>query len=492
MFLAMALSIYTSRVVLDVLGVENYGIYSVVAGVIVLLTILNNTMVNATQRFLTFEIGSGDREKVSQTFSMSLTAHVAIALLLLLIGETVGLWYVCNYLSVPEGREEAAQWVYQLSLLTMVVSIIRSPYNAAIISYEKMSFFAVVSIVEMVLKLVIVFLLVAIPFDKLIVYAFLIWIVSILVSFIYWLYCKRQFDTCTYHYYMDSSYFKKMMSYLGWSFFGGISTLGTQQVGNLMINSFWGVAANAAYGVANQVNSALSSFVTNFQTAFRPQVVKLYAQGNSVEFHKLMNRAALLSYYLLFLIAFPIFVNIDFVLSLWLKVVPDNSGVFCNILIITAAIDALQAPLWMGISATGEIKKYQIWSSVIYLLNIPFAYICLKLGMAPYWVLLVRLLIGVVGSIYRTILSRNQIQLSLRAYFWQVLLRASVVTACVFGIEVMMKRYINLNSLWDFLMIYIILGVVSCAVIYVIGVNKSDRRLINNLVLERCRKFTNK
>lgn len=485
----MAVSLYTSRVVLDVLGVENYGIYSVIGGVIVLLNILNSTMVGASQRFLTFEIGTGNEKRVSDTFSMCMTAHLAVAIFLLVIGETIGLWYVYNYLSIPEGRETAAMWVYQLSLITMFVSIIQSPYNASIIAYERMSFYAVVSIIDIVLKLVIVFLLTVIPFDKLIVYAALIVCINIVTFLIYKIYSQHKFRTCNYYFYYEPVYFKKYITFFGWNFLGGATTLGTQQVGNLMINSFLGVAVNAAFGVANQVNNALYSFVTNFQMAFRPQVVKLYAQNKMAEFHKLMNRSALLSYYLLFLVTFPIIINIDFVLSIWLKVVPEYSSIFCVYMIAYTAVDAIQSPLWMGIAATGNVKNYQIWNSLICLMYIPLAYICLKIGLPPYWILIVRFVLNIVASIYRSALCRWQIHFPVREYLFSVLTRAVIVSVLMYGLWVIAKPYIHIERLWQFIILYFVLASLSCIVIYTVGIGKTDRVFINNFVLDKIKIF---
>ena len=218
MFLVMALSLYTSRIVLDVLGVEDYGLYNVIGGIIILLNLLNSSMVSATQRFLTYEIGVGNEERVSQTFSMSMTIHIAISAILLLLGETVGLWYVNNHLSLPEGRETAAFWVYQISLLSMVVNIIRTPYNAAIISYEKMSFYAIITVVDMVFRLLFIFLLLYIPADKLILYALLNLSLDVFVTYLYKRFCQKKFTTCNYFYYMEKSYFKKLLGFLGWTF----------------------------------------------------------------------------------------------------------------------------------------------------------------------------------------------------------------------------------------------------------------------------------
>lgn len=485
MFLVMALSLYTSRIVLDVLGVENYGLYNVIGGIIILLNLLNSSMVSATQRFLTYEIGVGNKERVSQTFSMSMTIHIAISAILLLLGETVGLWYVNNHLSLPEGRETAAFWVYQISLLSMVVNIIRTPYNAAIISYEKMSFYAIITVVDMVFRLLIIFLLLYIPADKLILYALLNLSLDVLVTYLYKRFCQKKFTTCNYFYYMEKSYFKKLLGFLGWTFVGGLSTLGVQQIANLIINAFCGVAVNAAYGVANRVNAAINQFVTNFQTAFRPQIVKQYAQKNIPQFILLMNRSALLSYYLLFVLAFPIFVNIDTVLSLWLVEVPRYSGVFCQLILLTSAIFALQAPLWMGISASGNVKGYNIWTSALGFLSLPFIYLFLKMGFEPYWVLIVKFATEFIMSVCRLIHVKVALKIPVKDYLLYVIMRVTLVTGAIVVIWYFLDMILPVSSLLSFIRIYFIMAVISVAVMYTVGVGKIEREFINGLVLQK-------
>lgn len=485
MFLVMALSLYTSRIVIDVLGIEDYGLYNVIGGIIVLLNLLNSSMVSATQRFLTYEIGVGNTQRVSQTFSMSMTIHLGISAVLLILGETVGLWYVLNHLSIPEGRETAAFWVYQISLVSMVVNIIRTPYNAAIISYEKMSFYAVITVVDMVFRLLIIFLLLYVSFDKLILYALLGLALDCLVTFIYKKFCQKKFTTCNYKYYMEKSYFKKLLGFLGWTFVGGLSTMGVQQVGNLIINAFCGVAANAAYAVATRVNMAVNQFVTNFQTAFRPQIVKLYAQKNTPQFVLLMNRSAILSYYLLFLLAFPIFVHIDTVLSLWLTKVPEYSGIFCQLVLLTSVIYALQAPLWMAISATGNIKGYNIWTSAISFLSLPLLYLFLKLGYPPYWVMIVKVATELIMSVCRVIHVKVFLKLPMKDYMVNVLLRVTLATIAIFVIWYFINSLLPVSDLLTFIRMYIIMGVISLAMMYTIGVGKIEREFINSIVQQR-------
>lgn len=474
----MAVSLYTSRVVLDVLGVSDYGIYNVIGGIVVLVSMINHSMSAATQRFITFELGKNDLKRVADTFSMSMTAHLLICVIVLLIGETIGLYYVANYLNIPPERHNAALWVYQTSLITVIVNIIRIPYNASVIAYEKMSFFAVVSIVEVVLKLLVVYLLLIGNFDKLILYTFLILLSTVICNIIYKLYCNRHFTTCRYYWFMEKSYFRKLMGFFGWNFVGALATTGTHQVGNVIVNFFCGTVANAAYGVASQVNSAIGGLVSNFQTAFTPQIVKLYSQGEMKQLYTLMNRSALLSFYLLFVIAMPFFLCIDFVLNVWLVKVPLYTGLFCQWLIVYAFIDSLQAPFWKAITATGNIKYYEIWLNIVLAFNVPLSYFCLKAGMPPYYVVAISALLNLLTAIIRTFHVKVQIHFPVALYIKDVLTKAAFITIAYLVIVMLFLRVFEIDSLLRFLLFFTLSVIVSCVLIITVGLNTNDRKLV--------------
>lgn len=483
--ITLAVSLYTSRVTLDVLGVENYGLYNVIAGVVVLLTIVNNSMVAATQRFLTYEIGKGDNIQINRTFSMGMTAHLFICLLVLIVGESLGLYYINNYLVVPEGREIAAFWVYQISLFSILVNIVRSPYQASIISYERMNFFAKISIVEVLIKLLIVYLLILVDFDKLILYATLHMVATLIITMAYRRYCQNNFSICHYSSYIDKTYFKKLLGYLGWNVVGAFSTLGTQQAGNMIINRFAGVAFNAAYGTANQVSAAVGSFVSNFQTAFTPQIVKLYAQEEKERMYSLMNRSALLSFYLLFLLVTPILFNIDFVLGLWLKKVPDFTGIFCIWIFLTNFIDALQAPFWIAIGATGNIRGYQIWQSTLWFMTIPALYYCLYIGLPPYSVVIVRFVIALICAFIRTLQAKYQVGVSLRNYIYYVLARIAVVsTLYIIPIYYLLQNW-AIDNFISFVLFYLTSFVYIIMLVYTIGIGKAEREFVKHFIKQK-------
>lgn len=487
MIFSMLVTLYTSRVILDVLGASDYGIYNVIGGIVVLISLINNSMTSATQRFITYELGKQDLKKVSDTFSMSMTAHFAICILVLLLGETIGLYYVANYLNVPADRHTAAMWVYQFSLLAIVFNILRIPYNASVIAYEKMDFYAVISIIEVVMKLLIVYLLLLCSKDKLIFYAILVLASTALFTFLYKLYCQKKFSTCRYYWVIDQEYLKKLFGFFGWNFVGTVATAGTHQVGNIILNAFCGTVINAAYGIANQVNVALNSLSSNFQVAYTPQIVKLYSQERRGDLFTLMNRSALLSYYLLFIVAIPIFLHIDLVLGIWLKEVPTYAGVFCQWLIIYNLIDSVQAPLWKVITATGNIKKYEIWLTSILLLNIPFTYIALKQGYPPYSVVIISAALNLLTAIIRTVHVKYQVSFPVLVYLKDVVLRVLVVSLLYLAICKTIMSWMTINTFLSFLFFFCLTCIICILLVYAVGICKKDRAIVTKMVLEKLR-----
>ena len=331
MLLTMAISLYTSRVILKVLGVEDFGIYNVVGGIISMFAFINGGMVAATQRYITFEIGSGNTNQLKKVFSTSLQIHAIISVIIIILGETVGLWFLLEKLVIPESRMSAAIWVYQLSIVACIVNIMSIPYNADIIAHEKMSAFAYISIVEVVLKLLIVYMLVFSPLDKLIVYAVLLLVVQIAIRLIYTTYCKKHFEETSYSKCCDKSLVKEMASFAGWSFWGSLAGILYTQGLNMMLNIFFGPVVNAARAIAVQVQSAVQQFVTNFQMAINPQITKSYAKGDLNQMHNLMFRSARFSFLLLLLITLPVLLETNFLLTVWLKTVPENTFIFTQI-----------------------------------------------------------------------------------------------------------------------------------------------------------------
>lgn len=416
MLFGMLVSLYTSRVILQTLGVEDYGVYNVVGGVITMFTFLNSAMSSATSRYITFEIGKGNMEQLKKVFSTALQIHAIIALLIVILGETVGLWFLMNELVIPDGRMDAAMWVYQCSIVTAVVTIMSVPYNADIIAHEKMSAFAYISVLEILLKLAIVYLLVALPFDKLKVYAVLVLMVGLLIRCIYTRYCHKHFEESHYIHRIEKSLLKEMSSFAGWSFWGNLAGILYTQGLNMMLNIFFGPVVNAARGIATQIQSVVTQFVTNFQMALNPQITKTYASGELDKMHSLMFRSARFSFMLLFFLSLPILIETDYILTLWLGVVPENTAIFARIIIAISLIYTIANPCVIANQATGKVKVYQAVVGGLLLLILPISYIVLKMGAPAYSVFIVHFCVESVAQFARMYMLRNMIDLPLWSY----------------------------------------------------------------------------
>lgn len=373
MLLIMGVTLYASRIVLNALGVEDFGIYNIVGGVVILFSFINNALSSATQRFLNFEIGRGDVLGTKRVFSMSLTIHIFVALFVVLLAETVGLWFLNTQMNIPAERMAAANLVYQFSILTVCISFVQIPYYASVVAYEKMSFFAYIAIIEVILKLLIVVLLIYVGFDKLRLYSILTFLVAVLVFACYKYYCNTRIDISKYKYFWDKTLFSKLLNFSGWMLFGAAAGVSATQGVNILLNIFYGVTVNAAMGISTQVNSAVNKFVSNFQTAFMPQITKLYAIGDFEHLRKLIGQSSRFSFLLLFALACPLMLNIDFVLKLWLKTVPEYSSVFCILILTYSLIEAASKPVGLAIHATGKVKYYNIVMSIALLMNNPLA-----------------------------------------------------------------------------------------------------------------------
>ena len=480
MILTMGVSLYTSRVVLEVLGVEDFGIYSVVGSVVVMFGFLNYAMSTATQRFFSFELGRKNIDQLKKVFSLSVSIHAIIAIFIFLLAETIGLWFLNARLAIPLERMETANWVYQFSVFTFMVNVMAVPYNAAIISHERMNIYAYVSILEVILRLAIVFLLQCFEFDKLQLYAIFVFIVSLIIRVVYQVYCKRKFEECTYRFVWDKDLFIKMTSFSGWSLFGQLSRMGVNQGIDFALNIYFGVIINAATGVANQVLNAVRNLVNNFQTAFNPQLIQTYSSGN-LEVHRvLLSRASRISYYLLYIISLPVLINTSYILHLWLKEVPDHSVTFTQLIITFSLIEALGAPLWMSMQATGKIKTYQIIVSSINALNIPIAFVCLYQGLAVESIFYAKILIGLFMYIFRVLYILPLINFSYMDYFKKVVYPTVAITLFTICILLIVSTYLDGG---EKLLITTPLSIILCAgSIYYIGINKQEKQTILQII----------
>lgn len=480
--LIMLVSLYTVRVVLNVLGAEDYGIYNVVAGVVVLFSFVNNAMATSTQRFINFSLGENNLTKVTEVYSISLVIHGVIAIIFLVLAETIGLWFVSCKLNIPVKRQSAALWSYQFSIISTIFTIFRVPYNATIIAYERMSFFAFLSIAEAFFKLCVVFLISAVNFDKLVFYSFLLSVISALITLIFKIYCNVKIETANFSKVNDKSLVKELFAFSGWNLFGATANVANQQGANIVLNMFTNVTVNAAMGITNQVNAAVYSFVSNFQTAFNPQLVKSYAAGEKNEFMTLLFRSAKLSFFLLLLIVVPLYVNIDFVLSIWLKNVPQYSVEFVRLILIWSLIDSLNGPLWMAASAKGNIRNYQILVSVFIFLNLPSSILLLALGFSPVCVLYIRIVINIFLTFGRLFYLNRNIGLSVKDFITQVVLRCISICSLSF---LSMMAIAHFFESWKRFFITLPINVLLVVVlVYFLGLTHGERQYICSFIYE--------
>ena len=475
-FLVMLVTLYMSRVVLHVLGEVDYGIYNLVGGIVVFFSFMNTAMSAAVQRYLNFHLGRGEVEEVGRVFSMSVVTHLMLVAGVLVLGETVGLWFVQTQLNIPAERSAAAFWVYQTSLLYCCVNIVRIPYNAAIIAYEKMEFYAYLSIAEVVLKFGVAFLLLVIPLDALAAYSFLVLAVGVLVFLLYKAYCNRHFATTKVRWAWDRTLFAKLFSFSGWSLFGSVANVSVNQGLSIFMNLLYGVTVNAALGLAHQIQSALTAFIASFQTAFSPQIVKTYAANEREAFCDLVSRSSRLSYCLVFVFVMPLMACINPLLRLWLVDVPAYTASFSIIYIVYSMADALSGPLWVSVQATGHIRRYQIEISTLILLNLPLAALVLYMGGSPVQALGIRAVINILAYFYRIVFLTKRISFPGMRYVREVTLPITLMTLVSLPVLIYMRRFAT--SLVPTAGVFVSLLLLNLLLVAVIGLRKREREMI--------------
>lgn len=481
MIFLMLVSLFTSRVILQVLGVEDYGIYNVVGGFISLFAFLNGAISASTSRYITFALGKGDKNELKKVFSLCVLTHGVIALVILLLAETVGLWFVMNKLVIPPDRYVAAMWVYQCSIISSIVMIMSVPYNSDIIAHERMSAFAYISIIDVCAKLAIVYALLLSPYDKLIIYAILLLGIQIIIRFIYTSYCSRHFEESKFKWIWDKKLFGQLFAFAGWNLWGNLAAALMSQGVNIVLNMFFGPVVNAARGVAVQVQSAVQQFSVNFQMALNPQITKTYANGEYSAMHLLIERSSKFTFILLLCLSLPIIIEADKILELWLGIVPDHTVNFVRLMLVICMIDAVANPLMVGASASGNVKVYQSVIGGILLAIVPVSYFVLKLGAAPEAVFAVHITIAIIAFIARLIIVRPLINLSLRSYAYNVILKCGLIACITTAISLSVKALIPNTTVGSFMTIIFSIIIV-LLISYLIGLTKSERLFINNKI----------
>ncbi len=476
----MLVGLYTSRVTLQVLGVSDFGVYNVVGGVVAMLTFLRTAMTAASQRFIAFELGRGASPSLKSTFGTSLAIHLLLAIALVVLAETLGLWFVSTHLNIDPERLNAAKWVYHSAVVVFFLSIVSVPYNAAIVAHEHMHAFAWISIGESLLKLAVVFALLALPFDKLIVFALLSALVAVLVRISYQIYCVKSFEECRGKISIDWSLAGPMFSFASWSAVGNLGFSFKDQCSNIILNLFFGTVINAARGVAMQVNGMITSFATNFLMAVNPQITKLYASGNLAESQNLVYAACRYSFYLLLLIAVPLVVNIDYILTLWLGTYPPQTDIFIALTLLAALYHAMSAPLTTAMQAHGDIKLFQIVICLLMLLELPMDYCLFKFSAtAQAWMAMIpAVFVTILGLFARLLLLKRLIPTYSLGRFTLIVARCTLIGIVAITLSVGLHYLLNPKNFWPVALHITLTVILTAALIFLLGLTSTERRTI--------------
>lgn len=478
MFIMMAISLYTSRVVLKILGVEDFGIYNVVGGIVSMMGVINGAMSVSTTRYLTFELGKGDMVRLKQTFRMCVNIYVLLALILLILSETVGLWFLNTQLVIPDDRMVAANWVFQFSILSTIFSLLTNPYNAVIISREKMNIYAYISLADAILKLAIVYLLLVVPLDRLIVYGFMLMFLHVLNTSIYFFYCNKKYQESRYAFYWETSLFKQLLSYTGWNLFGSASSLVKGQGLNILLNMFFNPSVNAARGIAYQVNTTVSHFFTNFYTAVRPQITKYYAQQDLDNMFKLVFRSSKMAFFLILLISLPLIIEAPYVIQLWLGQLPEFVVPFMRLVLVITAVDAMANPLMTTAHATGKIALYQFVVGTMTILNIPISYTLLYYGGDPLTVFYISLIIAILNLFIRLWIVKRLVDFPVWDYVRTVLLTSVLVCVISAVIPCVVYELLQDDNFVRFMIVCVLSVSSSLFAMYVVGLSAEERQIV--------------
>lgn len=448
-----------------------------------MFSFLSSSMATASQRFFAYELGRNDHDKLQKTFSMSVSIYLLIAVIVLVIAETAGLYFVKHTLIIPEGRSRAVFYVYQFSIISFLVTILTTPYLSAIIARENMSIYAYVSIIEAVLKLSVVFLLQCFPFDKLILYSALLLVVTGLTSSMYVLVCKKKYNECHYNLYWDLSLFRTLFSYVGWNLFGSGVSVVKNQVTNILLNLYFGPVVNAARGIASQVSSAAMSFSQSFSTAVRPQIIKLYASDAREQMMRLVSRSCKMTAYLMFLLVLPLFLEMPSVIQLWLGQVPEYVVLFTRLVLVDVLIDSISYPLMAAAQATGKIKLYQSLVGGVLLLNLPVSYLFLQFGARPESVMYIAITITLIAFFIRVMILKSLLDFSIKCFFKDTV----IPVLLVFVISGLAPTFVSFlqcteNTLLNLLIVFLLSFASLLCTVFAIGISKEERIICKSVV----------
>ena len=491
MLFTMVVSLYTSRVVLEVLGVEDFGIFNIVGGIIVLFSFLNTSMTNSCQRYFSVALADINSNILQKVFSSALFFHLTITFVFILITETIGLLLLYYTINIPEHRFNTATIVYQIFIANSIVNIFRVPYNAIILANEHMDYYAYTSIAESIIRLVMLYPLVILPVDKLLLYSLFSLFVSIIMFLLYMFHCQKNFKSISFSFKYDKSILKEMSSFSGWNVFGSIADLGYTQGLNIILNLFYGVSMNAAMGIVNQARNSIFSFVSNLQVSANPQIIKSYTLSNYVYFRNLLCNISKYSYFLMIIIAIPIINNVDFLLCLWLKNPPTHTNTFLKLILVYSLIDSLHGPLWCAMNATGKIKSYQIITSLVLLLNLPCSYIALSLFDYPELIIIVQIILSVITLLVRIYYAKIQCGISFSFYYINAFSAVLKVSILAFPLSFLVYSFFSSGFIKLFIG-SILYEFILFVVIYYFGINESERKSILTILNRILQKIKNK
>lgn len=487
--ITMVIGLYTSRVLLKALGIDNYGIYNVIGGFVGLFSVISGTLVSTTQRYINVEIGKGEKGNTKKIFGIIFGIHFGLAIVMLLLFETIGLWFLNYKLNIPSDRMYAANWVYQLSVLSAVISLFSTPYIGVIVSHERMKAFAFISLQDAILKLVICYLLYIIPYDKLIVYATLFWIILMWDQCIYVLYCRRNFKDARVSLVRKKSLYLSILEFAGLNFIGSFSYILSTQGVNIILNLFFGVGVNAARAIAIQVQGALGRFTSDFMTALNPQITKEYAANNKLKSRLLSFRGSKFGYFITLVLAIPIFVYCKEIMYYWLNDYPDYTVAFVRLTLISFLISVISQPLVTLLMATGHLKKTTWWIGGTRLMVLPLVYACFKVWDSPISAYIIVISMDTVLIFVRMIILETITEMPILSVFLKSVLPKILSVTIIASLVAIILRLPFGNTLVSIFIYTILCVFITSVIILFIGFNMNERAIVLNAVRNKMLKF---
>lgn len=485
----MILALYTSRVILEILGETDFGVYNVVGGVVTMFSFLTSTLASASQRYLSYDLTSNNPQKLRETFGLIMLTYILMSLLSVILIESVAVWFVNKKMTIPIDRLNAANWVLQISILTYIAHVFTTPYLSVVIAHEKMDVYAYISIIEAFIKLGAVFLLEIIDYDKLIMYAFMLFLCSLFITFCYIYYCMKNYKESHCFIFYERNRLKNISSYIFWNAIGSIAGLLRSQGVNLLLNIFFNPAINAARAIAYQVHNAINSFSHNFYTAVRPQIIKTYAVGEIERMNNMIISTSRLAFYLLLVVSIPIMIYTESILNVWLDTPPAYADIFVKLILINALVEVFNLPLAAGVQASGNLKSYQIAVFSVNLLNFPVSYCFLYYGAPPEITVYVSIGLALLSFIPRLIIAHKRYNIHIFLYIKSVLFRVGAVAViCYFCGHLLAILLGSHDSVLSLLMCSSILIILQLVIVYMVGFPNAEKKMILNYLTKKIRK----